>query len=227
VLCDRRAEHIRKILKLRIGDTVRVGIVRGPVGSGVITALDGRVELELRLGDFPPPPIIDLLIGLPRPIMLKRVLAQAAAMGVDRIWLVNASRVEKSFFQSTMLTEDGCLPYLYQGLEQGGHTHLPDLHIYHRFRMVVDQLLPELAADNALRLVGHPAADLRLWQIARPPILGRILLAIGPEGGWTAYEISKLEQQGFLPFTMGEAILRVDTAVPALLGQLSLLRDWR
>jgi len=100
-LSDRRAEHIYKVLRSKEGDLVRVGVINGRMGLGRIKGLyDRKVLLDLTLSEKPlPPPPIDLIIAMPRPIMLKRVLSQASSLGVSRIFLINANRVEKSFFQ--------------------------------------------------------------------------------------------------------------------------------
>jgi RsmE family RNA methyltransferase len=59
---------------------------------------------------------------------------------------------------------------------------------------------------------------------ARP---GRVALAIGPEGGWVDFELTLLAARGFVPFSLGERILRVEVAVPYALGQLKALSAGR
>ena len=227
ILEDRRREHIRKILRSQVGDTVRVGIVNGLLGRGVILELNReRVVLRLTLDTPPPPPpTTDLILALPRPIMLRRVLAQATTLGVGRIFLINAKRVEKSFFNASLLQEEFYKEFLYQGLEQAGDTRLPTVHLFQRVRPFVEDHLPELARACPLRLIAHPDTPAYLWEHAAPPLRQRVLLAIGPEGGWVDFELGQFQAQGFLPFTLGPRILRVDTALPALFAQLELLRQ--
>nr|WP_255203729.1 RsmE family RNA methyltransferase [Myxococcus sp. AM011] len=53
----------------------------------------------------------------------------------------------------------------------------------------------------------------------------RSVLAIGPDGGWVSFEAQLLESHGFRPFSLGPRILRVETAVPVLVGQVALLAE--
>jgi len=224
-LHDRRLNHIRKVLRGKVGDSIRIGLLNGLMGSGVVGELSrDRAILTIRADTTPPAKKpIDLILALPRPIMLKRILAQAASMGIARIFLINANRVEKSFFNASLLTEENLAECLRHGLEQAVDTTLPELSVHHRFRPFVEDALPPIAAACAIRLVAHPDTALLLPQAAPEPANKRILLAIGPEGGWVDFEIARFRDQGLTPFTMGPRILRMDTAVPALLAQIDLL----
>jgi RsmE family RNA methyltransferase len=229
-LTGRRAEHIRKILRAAVGDTLRVGMLGGLLGTGCIREMAGNsVVLEVQLTSEPPPfPPTDLILAVPRPIMLKRVLAQAVSMGVSRIFLINANRVEKSFFSSTLIQSNDFTEPLCLGLEQAMDTRLPEISVHPRFRPFVEDLLPQLLSDCPIRLLAHPEGDQTIAQAAEG-LSGqpgqRAILAIGPEGGWVDFEVQRFKEQGFMPFSLGARILRVDTAVPALLAQLSLLRQ--
>jgi len=103
ILNDRRSEHIFRILVCKPGDTVRVGMINGPVGTGeilTIAEVQGNAEVVLRFiaeGRAPDQPPVDLIMGLVRPIMLKKILAQVASLGVGRIFLIIANRVGKKF----------------------------------------------------------------------------------------------------------------------------------
>ena len=164
------------------------------------------------------------ILALPRPIMLKRVLAQAAALGVGRIFLINANRVEKSFFSATMVKQSDFKEHLIHGLEQGMDTRLPEISIHERFRPFSEDLLPVIINDYPVRLIAHPEGNRYLFDAAPRPADQRALLAIGPEGGWVDFEVEKFKAQGLILFSMGPRILRVDSAVPALLSQIDLLR---
>ncbi|HFQ90425.1 MAG TPA: 16S rRNA (uracil(1498)-N(3))-methyltransferase [Desulfobulbus sp.] len=225
-LSGRRAGHIRTILRLQPGDTLRLGMINGRRGEGRILRMSGQeVELRVRLDHEPPPrPSLELILALPRPIMLQRILKQATVMGVARIHLVRASRVEKSFFHTPVLRPEKIRSLLVEGLEQAMDTRLPGVEVHHRFRPFVEDVVPGLAGR---RLLAHPGVRSGLADVfARRRADGEgILLAVGPEGGWSDYEVERFREQGFAAFSMGPRILHVDTAVVALLAQLQLLDD--
>lgn len=229
VLQDRRSAHIMNVLHGKCGAKVKIGIINGPLGTGHIVDITperkiGRVVLTISTaGHAPETPMIDLILALPRPIMLKKILTQAASMGVGRLFLINANRVEKSFFNSSLLADSKYRPYLLLGLEQAGATMVPEVSIHKRFRPFVEDVLPGIIDDYSRCIVAHPGA-LPLHHIDRNAIKGRLLLAVGPEGGWLEYEIDKFKEQGFVAMGLGERILRVDTAVVTFLAQVSVLR---
>ena len=231
-LDDRRSEHIVRILGCKAGDSIRAGIINGPLGSGLIVDVEkgreGRFRVTLRFsaeGGTPEQPPVDLVLGLVRPIMLKRVLTQAASLGVGRIFLINANRVEKSFFGASLLREENYRPYLLNGLEQARDTRLPQLSIHERFRPFIEDFIPTIASSYSKMLVAHPEAVSDLKKAVGKNGRGRTLLAIGPEGGWVDFEVDRFIEQAFMPFSLGGRILRTDTAVVALLAQLMMLRD--
>jgi len=225
VLSDRRAEHILNTLRLSIGDTLRVGEINGLVGSALIEGItDSVVTLRVDLqGDPPPAPTVGLILALPRPIMLQRILKQATVLGVSAIHLIRSRRVEKSFFHSPVLKPEKIESLLVEGLEQAMDTRLPEVQIYHRFKPFVEDVVPAL---DGVGLLAHPETTISLTDIAEQKNIAgkKILLAVGPEGGWSEYECQRFLEQGFTMFTMGPRILHVDTAVVALLAQLAILR---
>ncbi len=198
---DRRSTHIIKVLKSAPGDKVRVGIIDGGTGTGTITELSKQtVTLDIQITKpKPPPPNTDLILALPRPIMLKRVLAQATTLGVERIFLVNAKKVEKSFFSASLLEENSYREYLLKGLEQAVDTLLPKVTIHKRFKPFIEDELPKYGGYQN-HLIAHPDTSKNLWEQTKPPITGKTILAIGPEGGWIDYELDKFTEQGFSAF---------------------------
>lgn len=226
ILTGQQAIHITKTLRSKQGDRLRVGIINGLSGSGLIRDLaPGRIEIEINATDQPPPKSpTGLILALPRPIMLKRVLAQAASLGVARIFLINANRVEKSFFGASQMEDKKLREALLLGLEQAMDTVLPEISVHQRFRPFVEDFLPEVAKGCPVKLVAHPDGEKNLDRTTFSSPASPALIAIGPEGGWVDFEIDLLRKQEFRKFSLGPRILRVDTAVPAILSQLELLR---
>jgi RsmE family RNA methyltransferase len=227
VLTGRRAEHLLRVLGVVVGDTVRVGVIGGKLGSGRVLAADaGAVRLVVSLEREPAADLyLELILALPRPIMLQRILKQATVLGVRRFHLIRSRRVEKSFFHSPVLEPGKIRALLLEGLEQAMDTRLPEVTLHHQFRPFVEDVLPTLTGRG---LIAHPGVSDNLTTLPVGHDPGEsLLLAVGPEGGWSEYELERFVDAGFHPFSMGERILHVDTAVVALLAQLRLLYDLR
>ncbi|PWU30396.1 16S rRNA (uracil(1498)-N(3))-methyltransferase [Pseudomonas sp. RW407] len=217
LLRDRRLTHLHEVHRAESGDSLRVGRLGGLMGEGRLLNLS-RDEAELQVSFTQAPPAklpLTLLLALPRPKMLRRVLQTVAAMGVPRLVLLNSYRVEKSFWQTPFLEPAAIREQLVLGLEQARDTVLPEVIIEKRFKPFVEDRLPALAAGS-LGLVGHPGP----WPACPRAVEQAVTLAIGPEGGWIPYEVEKLRESGLAPVQLGERILRVETAVTALLARL-------
>jgi RsmE family RNA methyltransferase len=216
-LQGRRLKHVTEVHRAKAGDELSVGLLGGRIGIGRVTQLDPSVlEMEVRLDQTPPIKLpLTLILALPRPKVLKRVLRAASAMGVPRIILLNSFRVEKSFWQSPVLSDNGMQEQLIIGLEQAKDTILPEVLLRPLFKPFVGDELTGFT-QGALSLVAHP--------IAAAPcprnIKGPAVLAIGPEGGFIPYEVEQFVSCGFLPVQIGERILSIETAVPALVSKL-------
>jgi 16S rRNA (uracil1498-N3)-methyltransferase len=244
-LGGRRARHAVEVLRVEPGDRLAVGVVGGRIGAGEVLAISAsEVVLRVAIATGPPPPSpVSLLLALPRPKILRKVLQATASMGVKRLVLVGSWRVEKSYFASPLLAPAAIEAELRLGLEQGRDTVLPEVLVRRLFKPFVedelDALLPareRLIADPGARetLDAHPPAA-RARPVrplpdapdrgARAPAAGltpdaaAATLAIGPEGGFTPYEAGALERRGFRPFSLGPRALRVDVAVPFAVGQ--------
>ena len=229
ILTDHRAKHIVKVLQADVGDQLRVGVIGGKMGGGTITSITKKcpfaVVLDLALNESPRiAPTIDLILALPRPIMLKRILSQLTALGVGTIHLIHASRVEKSFWEAGILEPKEYRNHLLHGLEQAVDTRVPKICLHRQFKPFIEDFFPSLAAGYRYLLLAHPSGKYRLSEVIDRKI-GRIALAVGPEGGWVEYEVKKFQEQGFCCCSIGERILKVDTAVVALHARISALQE--
>jgi len=213
----RRLKHVLEVHCASIGDELCVGVLNGQIGIGkVVTLSQSVLEMEVRLDRLPPATLpMTLVIALPRPKVLRRVLRSVSAMGVKRIILLNCFRVEKSYWQSPFLSSEALNEQLVLGLEQARDTVLPEVQLRPLFKPFVEDELPGLLAGT-YPLVAHPITATPCPRgIDRP-----VTLAIGPEGGFLPYELEKLVAAGFTVVNAGERILNVETAVPALISRL-------
>jgi RsmE family RNA methyltransferase len=217
-LRGRVARHVHEVLRVRPGDVVRVGRPGGAVGSAeVLRSEPDTVLLKVRLDGAPPTrPGVDVLLAVPRPKVLRRLLASAAALGVDRLFLLNAVRVEKSYFASPVLTPARAEAALREGLEQAKDTKAPELHVFERFRPFVEDRLDALLGPST-RLLLDPGPEAFAPGVPRGV---RVAFAIGPEGGWVPFERELLQTQGFVPLSFGPRTLRVEAVLPYALGWL-------
>jgi RsmE family RNA methyltransferase len=218
-LRDARARHLIDVLHVAREQEVRIGVLDGPQGSGIVTAIDGDcVRLRCALGDaeavVPP---VDLLLALPRPKVMRRLWAQLAALGVGRVILTNAERVERDYFDTHVLTPATFRPLLIEGLQQARDTRIPPVSIHRRFRVLIEDELASMSTGT-IRLVAHPAEARTVRDAIHSADAGRVLIAVGPEGGWNAFELELLEAHGFTAVGMGKRTLRTDTACVALLS---------
>ncbi|MDY7219298.1 16S rRNA (uracil(1498)-N(3))-methyltransferase [Denitrificimonas sp. JX-1] len=216
-ISDRRLQHLNQIHKASVGQSLRAGCLNGLQGEATILAIDQQAaELQLNLHSQPPAKLpLTLILALPRPKMLRRTLQTIASMGVNTLVLINSYRVEKSFWQTPFLQPDAINAELILGLEQARDTVLPEVILAKRFKPFVEDELPALAV-NTRGIIAHPGDYPECPRALTEPVT----LAIGPEGGWIPYEVDLLAQAGLQPVQIGERILRVETAVPALLARL-------
>jgi len=225
-VADARARHLREVLRVQPGQDVRVGVINGGLGSGIVLAVDeGTVTLRYTFDAMPARPLVDLLMALPRPKVMRRLWAQVAALGVGQIVLTNAERVERNYFDTHILEPDVYRPLLVEGLQQARDTHLPSVSIHRRLKVLVEDDLDRLC-PTGVRLVAHPGSELTFGaalgrnRAPQPGERTRALLAVGPEGGWTDFELDLLGAHRFGAVGMGTRTLRSDTACIALLALL-------
>ena len=225
-----RAEHVLDVLHGEIGQILKTGEVNGPVGTSEILVIEQSdnpnnrtITVRCAHDQESIVPWIDLILAPPRPRVMKRLLPQLAALGVGRIFLVGAKKVEKDFWGATLLKPENYRPLLIDGLMQAGTSILPTLETRRNFRKFVREELDGLFPSST-RIVAHPYGDCTCAKSETTTVdldlRPRPLLAIGPEGGWTDEEVALLEEHGFSRYSLGSRILRTDTATVALLAQL-------
>lgn len=228
VVGGRRRRHIINVLRASQGDVLCVGLVDGPIGSGIFERFEeGKVVLNCSWQPEAPvaEPVIELICALPRPQTLKKVLQTAATMSVAAIHIINANRVQQCYFNSSAMAPEVIHENLLEGLSQGKSTRLPKVTVYPRFKCFFEESLPRLISKQP----GTPAklvADVDSKTYVNSSLVrgcSRIYIAIGPEGGWVPFELEIMHQQGFKSITIGDWPLRVENAVVATLAQTKLV----
>lgn len=222
VLEDERADHVYRVLRAKPGARIRAGVVDGPMGEvSVVDVWPRKLVLSSAgLGDcpVPPRPRVDVLLAMPRPKALGRLLASMACLGVGRVLLSNAARVEPYYFDAHQVEPDYVYKRLIDGLAQARDTRLPRVSMHRSFRKLLEDEL-DAACPDALRLMAdlNPTAP-GFRDACRPAAGERVLIAIGPEGGWVDFERELFIARGFTTVALGERVLRSDVACVVALG---------
>ena len=218
-LTGTRARHVREVLKAAEGGRIRIGVVDGPTGTATVTEEGDPLRLECDLTDpVPPIPGVDLLLAMPRPKVMNRLWPVLASLGVGRILISNAWKTERNYFDTHVLGPEHIRAGLIEGLQQARDTRLPQVSVHRQFRKLIEDEL-DAFGPYAAKLAAHPGAGaFPAETLAALPREGRVLLAVGPEGGWTPFELELLEAHGFEAVSWGPRALRTDTACAVLLG---------
>ena len=219
-LMGRRFEHISKVHRAVKNTQLKVGLIDGLKGLATVLDIDSdSITLQVTLNFAPLKPLpLTLLLALPRPKMLKRILQSVASLGVKEIYLINSYKVEKSYWSSPVLTESSINENLQIGLEQAGDTISCKVYLCKRFKPFVEDQLGTIA-KHSQKILAHPYDAIPISQHSLTNDQETIL-AIGPEGGFIDYEVQKFMQLGFAPTNLGERILRVETAIPFAIAKL-------
>jgi len=218
VLSGARAAHINGVLHAAPGRSVRIGVIDGPRGAGTVTvAGPDEVTLACEFEDaIPPVPRVTLLLAMPRPKVMKRLWAPLASLGVGRILIANAEKVERNYFDTHWLDPASYRPLLVEGLQQAGLTRLPAVSVHMRLRPFIE----DGTGGWPVKLAADPSAPDRLAAVSIPPAAA-VLIAVGPEGGWTPFETGLFAANGFRGISLSASTLRSDVACIALLSVLN------
>lgn len=216
-LTGRRLQYVQEVHRASVGEDLTVGVAGGRIGRGSVTSISPEaLEMNVTLDCDPPAKLpLTLLLALPRPKVLNRLFVAISSMGVERLILLNCWRVEKTYWSTPRLEEANIRHQLILGLEQARDTVMPQVEIRRRFVPFVEDELPSLVREST-PLVAHPPAERECPRA----VASRVTLAIGPEGGFIENEINMLKARGFIPVHLGSRPLRVEHAVPALVGRL-------
>ena len=213
---QRQIKHLNQHLQLRAGDTLKVGVRDGQRYLTEVQSITAQQIMlkPIQTESVPNKLPVHLILALPRPKVLRRMIMDAVTLGVERLSLIHSYRVDKSYWQSPFLQQLD--DYVTLGLEQAGDTIVPEIQLYKRFKPFVEDVLPTLISEQRPAYVAHPYAE----QSMPHAIAHGCNLIVGPEGGFIPYEIELLKKNGCQAMSLGNRILRTETAVSNILGRL-------
>ena len=212
----RQIEHLKHQLDIKIGDTLKVGIRGAGRYTAEVIEISEREILIQPLYEEPVPKKlpVTLIVAMPRPKVLRRLIQDAVTLGVEKIILLHSYRVDKSYWQTPFLQQID--HYVQLGLEQAGDTFPPEIEIYKRFKPFVEDILPQMISVERPAYVAHPYATHSMPHA----IEHTCTILIGPEGGYIPYEIDLLKKNGCQAVSLGNRIIRTETVIPYVLGRL-------
>ncbi|AVZ84628.1 MULTISPECIES: 16S rRNA (uracil(1498)-N(3))-methyltransferase [unclassified Acinetobacter] len=213
---QRQLQHLQQHIQLNCGDTLKVGVRNGQrYLTEVISVSEQQIRIRpIQVEAIPAKLPVHLILALPRPKVLRRIIMDAVTLGVERISLIHSYRVDKSYWQSPFLQQLD--DYVTLGLEQAGDTIAPEIQLYKRFKPFVEDVLPTFISDQKPAYVAHPYAEQQMPYA----IQHSCHLIVGPEGGFIPYEVDLLIKNGCQAMSLGNRILRTETAVSHILGRL-------
>ena len=231
---DERYRHCKKVLRLKSGDKFKAGRINADSGIAEILRFDDEaLSFKFFPGEkaersFP----IDLLLGFPRPIQLKRCLKDTATLGIRQIHLVPTDLGEASYLKSNLVQDEEIQKFLIEGASQAATTILPKVRVYTNLDTFF--ALTDFSKDT-LKIVFdiHENATplYSFLQNIQKNIKSKsshsIILAIGNERGWTDKERSLFKDKNFHICSLGKRILKTETAVTTSCAiVLSVLGFW-
>ncbi|QPF32008.1 16S rRNA (uracil(1498)-N(3))-methyltransferase [Acinetobacter lwoffii] len=216
ITSTRQLEHLQQHLQIQVGDTLKVGIREGlRYLTEIVEISEKAVRLKPLQEEAVPEKLpVTLIVALPRPKVLRRLIMDSVTLGVEKIILLHSYRVDKSYWQTPFLQQLN--HYIELGLEQAGDTIAPKIELYKRFKPFVEDILPGLISTDCPAYVAHPYAEQAMpFAIEHP-----CTIVIGPEGGFIPYEVDLLIKNGCQAVSLGNRIIRTETVIPYVLGRL-------
>ena len=218
---DPRTRHILWVLKIELGGVFYVGFINGDRALAKIETIDkdGSITLSIVERMASPPCLpVDLLIGMPRPHTAKRVLFEAACLGVRQIHFFQSDHTEPSYMKSRLWQEGNYKERLLLGAEQSFTTHLSEVFVHSNLEDALTEMNSkedrpiQIALDNYEAKLGLGDA-LKFGIQCRQLKVPHIFLALGSERGWSDSERALLSKQKWEFAHLGNRVLRLEMAV--------------
>lgn len=216
VTIDGREAHHATVNRLRVGESVLLGDGRGTVAEATVETVSPSL-VAFRIGDprheDRPHPEVWLAQSLAKGDRDELAIQAATEVGVSGVIPLQAARSISRW--SGPKLDKGVTRWMTivrEASKQAIRSWVPD---------VTTPLAPgDLVSDGDHVLVLDPRAEVRLADAVRavPPTSRRIVLAVGPEGGFTPEEVQRLEAAGAVAVVLGDSVLRTSTAGPAAIA---------
>jgi 16S rRNA (uracil1498-N3)-methyltransferase len=213
------AHHLGRVLRAQPGQLYELSdgssLWLGRIDS--VTRDEVSFELVEQLPGNPPGLKTTLLLSVVKFDAFEWALEKATELGASRIIPLAAERSEKALLAAASKRAARWQKILLESSQQSRRVQLPTL----------DPLTKPEAAfatpnTNALRIHLSESSEARtLRAILSSAHASEAILAIGPEGGWTDSEFSAANAAGFEQASLGNLILRTETAVVAALASLN------
>ena len=210
-LSGAHADHLTRVLRARLGQEFDI-IANGVARRGrVATIAEDRVEFEL--GEEIPAVTaanLTLLLAIFKFDRMEWAIEKCTELGVSRIVPLIARRTEVHLASASAKRAERWRRIALQAAEQSRRGTAPEVAAPVKLREAAK--LP-----GALRIVLAETEDQTMLPelFAEHPTEGEVLLAVGPEGGWTEDELQLLQKEGWLSASLGPTILRAETAAIA------------
>jgi len=206
-LGDSRASHIKEVLKRGVGDPFDVGLVNGPRGkAAILREEESGLVLTFTWGQLPKAlDTITLVIGMPRPQTARKILNEAASLGVKALHFVTTEKGDVNYGMSNLWSSGEYKKQIRSGAEQAFCTQLPEVSFGKSMTevwSVFDSSFLKIALDN----YESPGA------LSQVTVTLPCVVAIGSERGWSLAERNLFRASGTHLCHLGERVLRTETA---------------
>ena len=211
-LVGSHAEHLSRVLRAQVGQKFDV-VAGDEVRKGSITRIDrDRVEFELgEVVQVSSSPQITLALSVFKFDRMEWAIEKCTELGVARIIPVIAGRTECHLAAAAPKRVERWQRIVRQAAEQSRRSSIPDV-------SQPIKLEDALALPGSTRiLLSESEQHLMLKDALQPAVLD-LVLALGPEGGWTEAELDEFRGAKWISASLGNTILRAETAAIAALA---------
>jgi 16S rRNA (uracil1498-N3)-methyltransferase len=224
---DHRVTHVRNVLSIPDGQLFEAGVVNGMRGKakfGIETAGRLRVEFEATQPASELYPV-DVVVGISRPQTCRFVLRALTSLGVRSIEFVLTETGEQSYASSQLWSSGEYLEIVSAAVSQAFETKLPEVRFHRTLADVVTGCKEHSQPGNLKFCLDNYEATTSLASTISNDGTASCLL-IGPERGWSDRERHFIREQGFLMTSIGQRVLRVETAAIAAVSILLAKKFW-